>query len=94
MATIPGYNPSVWSTQGGAYRHVLGGTSHISSLIYINTRWGFMWNNEADFNSCDVGGGIGMYTASVAARSGGDIINCCQVTAGFNRAMRYELFGR
>jgi hypothetical protein len=49
-----------------------------------------MCNNEGDFNSFDVSGGISL----VNARSGGDIISCCQVTTGFNRAMRHELFGR
>jgi hypothetical protein len=60
-------------------------------------RWGFIWNENGpgDFSSADVGGGIGMYTnRGLSARSGGDMIACCQSSSGFNRAMRYELFGR
>jgi hypothetical protein len=96
--SFPGYNPTVWSTQGGAYRHIFGGNSFLSSAVYTNVRWGFIWNNEGEFNSCDVVGGIGLYCipgfGAIAQRSGGDLIGCCQAATGFNRAMRYELFGR
>jgi hypothetical protein len=87
--SFPGFNSNIWSAQSGAYRHVLGGINHLTTAIYLNTRWGFIWNNEADFNTCDVAGGIGLNSIS-----GGDLITCCQSTIGFNRAMRYELFGR
>jgi hypothetical protein len=92
--SFPGFNPSIWSAQGGAYRHVLGGMNHLGAVNY-NMRWGFIWNNEGDFNSCDAGGGLGYYNnRGISARSGGDAYNCCLVSTGFNRAMRYELFGR
>jgi hypothetical protein len=93
--SFPGLNQNLWSTQTGQYRHVLGGINYLTSAIYYNMRWGFIWNNEAEFNSCDVGGGLGFYNGrGLSARSAGDALNCCQVTTGLNRAMRYELFGR
>ena len=93
--SFAGFNSTIWSTQTSAYKHVFGGINHLSSNIYVNTRWGFTWNENSanDFSSCDVNGGIGLHGSSTA-KSGGDNINCCQTTTGYNRAMRYELYGR
>lgn len=54
-------------------------------------RWGFAWNNEADQNSNDVSGGIGMQYGSYSA---GDYIGCCQSQYGMNRKARVELYIR
>jgi hypothetical protein len=54
-------------------------------------RWGLAWNNEQDWFSNDVGGGIGM---SVGAYSAGDYIGCCQDQIGINRNARVEVYIR
>lgn len=95
---FPGNSTNIWSQQGGAFRHVIGGGSHVAGNTWSNTRWGFLWNNESDFGSIDVTGGIGLGFAwgggGSVYYSGGDWIGCCQTTAGLNRSMRYEIYGR
>jgi hypothetical protein len=54
-------------------------------------RWGFGWNNENDWYSDDVSGGIGM---NRVAYSAGDYIGCCQDQTGFNRSARVEMYIR
>jgi hypothetical protein len=83
-----GFSTNIWSTQVGAYRHVIGGGAYLGANT--NVRWGFLWNNEADFNSIDEAGGIGMQYGPYSA---GDYYSCCGVTA-LNRSMRVELYGR
>jgi len=88
QTSFAGYSSSIWSQQAGAKRHVFGGGSHLSSNTSI--RWGFLWNNENDFASIDVTGGIGMSHGSYSA---GDYYG----TAGtqvLNRTMRVEMYGR
>ena len=87
--TFTGFNSTYWSQQAGAKRFVLGGGSHVSASSPV--RFGFLWNNEADFLSIDVQGGIGM---SYNSYSAGDTIGCCNSTTGLNRTMRFELYGR
>jgi hypothetical protein len=87
--TWAGNSTSIWSRQGGAWRHVIGGPGVVGGNQSV--RWGFLYNNETDFNSIDVSGGIGM---GQTARSAGDVIGCCQTTTGLNRAMQFYLFGR
>jgi hypothetical protein len=87
--TFPGNSTNIWSEQSGARRHVFGGGSHVSANQPI--RWGFLYNNENDFNSIDVTGGIGM---SLGNESAGDYIGCCQSSTGLNRTMRVLFFGR
>jgi hypothetical protein len=96
--TFPGFSTSIWSVQAGAQRHVIGGASHIAGNTWANMRWGYVWNNEGDFGSIDVVGGIGLGFAwgggGGVYYSGGDWIGCCQSSTGLNRSMRYELYGR
>jgi len=87
--TWGGNSTSIWSRQSGAWRHVIGGPGVVSGNQSV--RWGFLYNNEADFGSIDVSGGIGM---SQVSRSAGDTIGCCQSTTGLNRAMSFLFFGR
>lgn len=54
-------------------------------------RWGFAWNNELDWGSGDVSGGIGMNNAAYSA---GDWIGCCADTTGINRSARVEMYIR
>jgi hypothetical protein len=93
--TYPGFNSAYWSQQPGAQRFVFGGGSHISSDALA--RWGFLFNNEGDFASVDASGGVGLqqgqYWSSSLAYSSGDWYGCCG-TAGLNRSMRVELYGR
>ena len=69
---------------------------------WARTRWGFGWNEngggsggypEADMNSDDVSGGIGM-SGNFGSYSAGDRINCCQNRNGINRSARIELYFR
>ena len=87
--TYPGFNAAYWSQQAGGRRFVLGGGSHVSASSPV--RFGYLWNNEGDFLSIDVQGGIGM---SYNGYSAGDTIGCCNSTTGLNRTMRFELYGR
>ncbi len=92
---FPGYNASIWSSQT-TRRHIMGGGAYVNSASLV-ARWGFIWNNEADFGSSDVVGGIGItstYGASTTVNySAGDFYGCCG-TVGLNRSMRVELYGR
>jgi hypothetical protein len=54
-------------------------------------RWGFAWNNETDWGSNDVRGGIGL---AYNGYSAGDIIGCCQNQSGINRTARVEIYVR
>ena len=54
-------------------------------------RWGFAWNNETDWGSNDVRGGIGL---AANAYSAGDHIGCCQDQTGINRTARVEVYVR
>ena len=88
QTSFAGYSSSIWSQQSGAKRHVFGGGIHLSANA--SARWGFLWNNEGDFASIDVTGGIGMSHGSYSA---GDYYG----TAGtqvLNRTMRVEMYGR
>lgn len=88
QTSFAGYSASIWSQEPGAKRHVFGGGSHLSSNV--NVRWGFLWNNESDFASIDVTGGIGM---SQTAYSAGDYYGGGG-TQALNRSMRVEMYGR
>lgn len=74
-----------------------------------SVRWGFGWNENgpnspqlypnADMNSDDVSGGIGMrYTRGAPLGnlfySAGDGIGCCNDTTGINRSARVEVYVR
>ena len=65
-------------------------------LNAARVRWGFAWNNEGDWNSNDVAGGIGMSgtTSYTVSYSGGDFIGCCQDQTGINRSARVEMYIR
>ena len=56
-------------------------------------RWGFAWNNEANQQSNDVSGGIGMHT-NFGYYSAGDKKRCCQTSTGINRKARVEIYNR
>lgn len=83
-----GWNATIWSQQV-TRRYVMAGGSHVSASAPV--RWGYLWNNETDFLSIDVQGGIGM---SYNSYSAGDTIGCCNITTGINRTARFELYGR
>jgi hypothetical protein len=76
------------SSQAGAYKHGFNiiGDSGNSSYPGPYIRWGFLFNNEGEFQSCDAfcGIGVGGYGNIGAGVAGG----------GINRTMRFELYGR
>jgi len=88
QTSFAGYSASIWSQQAGAKRHVFGGGTHLSANT--NIRWGFIWNNENDFATADVTGGIGM---SHVPYSAGDYYGGAGTSVS-NRSMRVELYGR
>jgi hypothetical protein len=98
--SFAGYKTEVFSTQSGARRHVFAGHSFIGGGVnnYGTVRWGFVWNNEGDFNSVDAWGGIGLSKSFTSGfnntgKSAGDNYGCCG-TPRYNRALRIELYGR
>lgn len=69
---------------------------NFTSFYNTRVRWGFAWNNEFDWGSNDVIGGIGQYAnwGSLQSFSAGDQIGCCADTAGINRSARVEMYIR
>jgi hypothetical protein len=70
-----------------------------------DVRWGYSWNNNADFTSNDVIGGIGLALRDTAGRDGadgesfplsaGDLYTCCgTLSPGGNRGLSVQMFGR
>jgi hypothetical protein len=94
-----GFKSGVFSTQSPSYRHIFGGHSFIGggNNNWGTVKWGFIWNENNDFNSCDAWNGIGVSRAfggfTITGKSAGDTYGCCG-TQGYNRAMRIELYGR
>lgn len=84
-----GYGESIFSNQEGFTFYGINYMFNSGSKV----RWGFAWNNETDQGSNDVSGGIGM-DSSYGSYSAGDIINCCQINSGVNRASRVEVYIR
>lgn len=68
----------------------------------LSVRWGFGWNNEVDWGSDDVTGGIGMNGANWGGGvitpqqnySAGDSVYCCAGQTGINRTARVEYYIR
>jgi hypothetical protein len=90
------WGSGVFSSQSGAGFYGFNFTSYASAPV----RWGFAWNNETNFASNDVSGGIGMNAVNIGgqaatrAYSAGDYIGCCQDTTGINRSARVEIYIR
>lgn len=98
--TVNNYNPSgravrgsqwnggsQFSSQSGAQFYGFNFTANGSNMV----RWGFGWNNEGDWGSNDVTGGIGVQRPGYSA---GDAIYCCNDVGGFNRSARIEIYVR
>jgi hypothetical protein len=83
---------TAFSSQGGNSFYGINFTSFYNTRV----RWGFAWNNEYDWVSNDVIGGIGQYAnwGSLQSFSAGDQIGCCHDTAGINRSARVEMYIR
>jgi hypothetical protein len=82
---------TAFSSQGGAkwYGINFAGRGYWWSRV----RWGFAWNNENDWWTNDVSGGLGL-DARYGNHSAGDIVNCCQDYTGINRRARVEMYVR
>jgi hypothetical protein len=86
------YNSSVWSNQAGFHWYGINYFSSTATPANLNSvRWGWGWNNEADQNSNDVIGGIGINRTQASA---GDFPYCCQGVRGLDRRMRFEWYVR
>lgn len=81
------WGQNIFSSQAGAQWYGFNFVANSGNKV----RWGYAWNNEADWGSNDVRGGIGL---SYGSYSAGDHIGCCQDTTGINRTARVELYGR
>jgi hypothetical protein len=83
-----GFSSGIFPTQAGANRHVFGGGYHVYGYTPPNraARWGFLFNNEAEFLSNDVGGGIGI--------GNGDTYSSGAFGGGIARTARVEMYGR
>jgi hypothetical protein len=79
---------SQFSSQSGNQWYGWNFTQNANSRV----RWGFAWNNETEFLSNDVTGGIG--TQMNGGYSAGDYIGCCADVSGFNRTARFEMYVR
>lgn len=85
------YNSSIWSNETGFQWY---GMNYVSSGSTINNvRWGFGFNDQADQNSNDVRGGIGMLYGGGNGYSAGDNYGGAG-TQGLNRQMRFEWYVR
>lgn len=93
----------LWSSQSGAKFYGLN-FNYTSWWDWRGSavRWGFTWNNEGDWESNDVHGGIGVdydtnqggHRNSNNGWSCGDFIWCCQHHTGLNRTIPFEWFVR
>lgn len=83
-----------FSYQTGYGRYVIGtcGTGRSATSCM---RWGFVFNNEADDESFDAMGGLGVVMAwsNSFFLSAGDTYFCCGVT-GSRRSFSFQLLGR
>ncbi len=93
---FPGFTSSIWSSQTPDRRHVMGGVSFLNAQ-FLKVRWGFIFNENGNFGSTDAAGGIGMGGgwggSTTVNHSAGDFYGCCG-SAGINRTMRVEVYGR
>lgn len=81
-----GWSSTYWSSQTGNNFYGFNFTSKATHSV----RWGFAFNNEFDWGSNDVSGGIGM---AINTFSAGDQYGCCG-TSGMNRSARVEIYVR
>jgi hypothetical protein len=59
-----------------------------------SVRWGVAFNNDADWLSNDVMGGIGIGAYGGTNFSAGDVYECCGSAIGINRQARVEMYVR
>jgi hypothetical protein len=85
-----GFNSDVWSYQSGYKKYGFNMQGQQYSTI-THVRWGFVWNNEGDNQSCDVSGGIGMSFG--VNYSAGDRYGAAGAER-YNRSMRVEIYVR
>jgi hypothetical protein len=83
-----GFSSGIFPTQAGANRHVFGGGYHVYGYTPPSrpARWGFLFNNEAEFLSNDVVSGIGTGT--------NDAYSSGAFGGGIARTARVEMYGR
>lgn len=84
------FDPDLFSSQDGNQLYSIDHQTAAKSV-----RWGFSWNNEGDWTSNDVIGGIGLGGSAAFQWSAGDFFGCCgrQAPSG-NTQMRVEVYGR
>lgn len=86
---------TAFSSQGGNSFYGINFTAS-SYNWHMKVRWGFAWNNEYDWGTNDVIGGIGMSVNWnwIPTVSAGDWAGCCQDQTGINRQARVEVYVR
>jgi hypothetical protein len=83
--------------RGTAFSSQAGNAFYGANFTYssgMSVRWGFGWNNEYDWGSNDVTGGIGLNGYGTGKYSAGDYVGCCYDQLGINRSARVEIFIR
>jgi hypothetical protein len=81
---------TVFSSQGGTPSRAFYGINFTINGTW-RVRWGFAYNENDNWLSNDVTGGIGL---AVTSYSAGDYIQCCQDQTGINRSARVEVYVR
>jgi hypothetical protein len=101
--TYNGWANGVFSSQTDVRFY---GFNYFNDQNLSKSRWGFGWNENGgglypngNMGSDDVVGGIGLkgtqfFTNGSKDFSAGDVIGCCQDTAGINRSARVEVYVR
>ena len=102
-----GWSNGIFSSQVDIRFYGFNYVNNKTNGVNANARWGFGWNENSEGlyvdpstlntggapGSDDVSGGIGM-DSSFGNYSAGDVISCCNDTAGINRSARVEVYGR
>ena len=72
--------PDYFSTQAGRQRFSINHDLHGKKNAHkASVRWGYSWNNEGNWGTDDVAGGIGLEwsRSKTHVSSAGDIYDCC-----------------
>jgi hypothetical protein len=84
-----GYSTTIWSSMTPVNSRL----HFIATSVSGGLRWGFLWNDNPNYDGCDAISGIGMGSGS-GNRSAGDWNNGYGSVPGINRQARVEMYGR
>ena len=96
-STFSGWSSKYWTVEYSEANHSIPTYNHFYGFNFYGdgaqryVRWGFGFNNEDNWASDDVSGGIGMNNPGYSA---GDYNSCCAFSPGINRTARVEIYVR